>query len=69
MAGSKDYYVGFFNIGENAHDVSVDFASLGLKEKVMVRDLWQKKNIGYYSKQYKQKINPHGSALLRLQMQ
>ncbi|MBD0350556.1 MAG: glycoside hydrolase family 27 protein [Flavisolibacter sp.] len=69
VSGSKDLYVGLFNIGEDAHDVSVDFASLGLRGKVTVRDLWQKKNVGSFTKQYKQNINKHGSALLRLQVQ
>ena len=69
VTGSKDLYVGLFNIGEDDHDVPVDFASIGIKGKVTVRDLWLKKNIGSYSKQYKQKINKHGSALLRLQVQ
>ncbi|MDQ3845895.1 MAG: glycoside hydrolase family 27 protein [Bacteroidota bacterium] len=69
VSGSKDLYVGLFNIGEDAHDVSVDFAPLGLRGKVTVRDLWQKKNVGSFTKQYKQNINKHGSALLRLQVQ
>ena len=69
VTGSQDLYVGLFNIGENAHDVTVDFADLKLKGKIIIRDLWQKKSVGSYIKQYKQKINRHGSALLRLQVQ
>ncbi|HJY21913.1 MAG TPA: hypothetical protein VJ279_03450, partial [Hanamia sp.] len=66
VAGSKDLYVGLFNIGEEVHDVSVDFKSLGLNGKVIVRDLWKQADVGSYKKQYSQKINPHGSALLKL---
>ena len=66
VGGSKDLYVGLFNIGNDAHEVAVDFASLGLKGKVTVRDLWQKKALGEFKKQYAQKINPHGSVLLRV---
>jgi hypothetical protein len=66
VAESKDLYVGLFNIGEEAHDVSVDFKSLGLNGKVIVRDLWKQADVGSYKKQYSQKINPHGSALLKL---
>ncbi|MBD0367584.1 MAG: glycoside hydrolase family 27 protein [Flavisolibacter sp.] len=69
VSGSKDLYVSLFNIGEDAHEVSVDFAPLGLRGKVTVRDLWQKKNVGSFTKQYKQNINKHGSELLRLQVQ
>lgn len=68
VAGSRDLYVAMFNIGEQAHDVTVDFATLGLKGKIAARDLWQKKDIGVFKKQYRQTINPHGSVLLRLKV-
>jgi alpha-galactosidase len=64
--GSKDLYVGLFNIGENAHDVAIDFKALGLKGKVLVRDLWKKADVGIVTKKYSQRINKHGSVLLRL---
>jgi alpha-galactosidase len=69
VSSSKDFYVALFNIGENAHEVKVDFTLLGLKEKVMVRDLWKKENAGIFKKSYRQKINPHGSVMLRLSVQ
>lgn len=64
--GSKDLYVGLFNIGENTHDVAIDFKVLGLKGKVLVRDLWKKADMGIVTKKYSQRINKHGSVLLRL---
>lgn len=66
VAGTRDLYVAMFNIGEQSQDVTVDFATLKLKGKITARDLWQKKDIGVFTKQYKQTINPHGSVLLRL---
>ncbi|MEO6851934.1 MAG: glycoside hydrolase family 27 protein [Mucilaginibacter sp.] len=66
VEGSKDIYVALFNMSENAGDVAVDFASLGLKGKITVRDLWAKKDIGAFKKGYHQQINKHGAALLRL---
>ena len=69
VAGSKDWYVGLFNIADDTHDVSVDFSSLGLKGKIKVRDLWKKADIGVFKKKYAQKINLHGSVLLRLSAQ
>ena len=66
VQGSKDLYVGLFNIADSAHEVAVDFASLGLKGKVGVRDLWKKAALGAFKKQYKQSINPHASVLLKL---
>jgi len=66
IQGSKDVYAALFNISDTAHNVAVDFASLGYKGKISVRDLWNKKDIGSFKKTYSQKLNAHGSALLRL---
>ena len=66
VQGSKDLYVGLFNIGDAAQDVAVDFGSLGLKGKVTVRDLWKKADLGVFKKKYAQNIPAHGSVLLRL---
>lgn len=60
------WYVGLFNIGETEQEVGIDFAQLGWKGKVSVRDLWEKKDNGIFKKQYVQKIPAHGVALLRL---
>ncbi len=66
VSGSKDFYVGLFNIADGAHIVSIDFSSLGLKGKVTVRDLWKHADVGVFKKQHKQNINAHGSVLLRI---
>jgi alpha-galactosidase len=66
ISGSKDLYVGLFNIGENNQDVKIGFSILGIKGKVLVRDLWKKADIGLYKKTYSQKLNKHSSILLRL---
>lgn len=55
-----------FNISETAQRVSVDFATLNLKGKVAIRDLWKNSELGNFKKQYKQMINPHGAALFKL---
>ena len=66
VAGSEDWYAGLFNIADSAHEVSIDLTSLGFKGGVSVRDLWKKTGQGVFIKQYSQKINPHGSVLLKL---
>jgi len=66
VAGSKDLFVGMFNISDDAHDVSVDLRSLGLGGSIPIRDLWKKAEIGSYQKMYTRKLNPHASDLLRL---
>lgn len=66
VSGSKDLYVAMFNIENEAHDVTLDFSSLKIKGKALVRDLWKKTDMGVFKKLYTQKINPHGSVMLRV---
>lgn len=63
---SRDIYVALFNISDIEHEVSIDFSSLGLKGKIMVRDLWEKQNKGPYKNTFSKAINKHGAQLLRL---
>lgn len=65
IPGTKDIYVGLFNIGDIDQPVAVDLAALGLKGKISVRDLWKKKDVGQFTTAYKQNINRHGAALLK----
>jgi hypothetical protein len=66
IPGTKDIYVGLFNIGDVNNNIVVNFAALGLKGKVKVRDLWKKQDVGQFKNSYQQNINLHGAALLRL---
>ncbi|WP_454803064.1 glycoside hydrolase family 27 protein [Mucilaginibacter phyllosphaerae] len=69
VQGSKDLYVALFNIGDSNQKVAVDFAALGLKGKVKVRNLWQKQDVGQFKKLYSQDVNLHGAILLKLSTQ
>jgi alpha-galactosidase len=64
--GSKDLYVALFNLKDTTADLALSFASLGLKGKVGVRDLWKKQYLGSFGKGYHQPVNKHGAVLLRL---
>ncbi|WP_428329301.1 glycoside hydrolase family 27 protein [Mucilaginibacter sp.] len=66
VQGRKDIYVAMFNLNEQASDVAVSFAALGLKGKVSVRDLWKKQDIGTFKQAYHQQVNKHGAALFKL---
>jgi len=66
IPGSHDKYVGLFNISNNSNTISLNFSQLGMKGKVGVRDLWKKTCIGEFRKEYIQKLNAHGSVLLRV---
>lgn len=62
----KGIYVALFNISDSAHEVGVDFAALGLKGKVTVRDLWKHADLGEFKKEYKSVINKHGCVLIKV---
>lgn len=66
VPNSKDLYVAAFNLNESTGDINIPFASLGLKGKVAVRDLWKRQNVGQFKKNYHQLVNKHGAALFRL---
>lgn len=66
VQGSKDIYVALFNTGNAAQEVSIDLSAIGFRKKVAIRDLWQKKDLGQFKKQYKQMINAHGTLLIRV---
>ncbi|MGZ3820872.1 MAG: alpha-galactosidase [Mucilaginibacter sp.] len=68
-ADSKDIYVALFNLSNHEQTIGIDFTSLHLKGKVMVRDLWKKNNVGLFENNYEQTIKTHGTALLKISAQ
>jgi alpha-galactosidase len=66
IRGSKNIYVGLFNLGDEAKNISLNFSELGLTGKIAVRDLWKKQDAGSFTVNYQQQINKHGAALLML---
>ena len=66
---SKDLYAIMVNISDAEQPVALNFSSLKLKGNITVRDLWEKKDLGKFKKQFVQTIRPHASILLRLKME
>ena len=48
--------------------INFDFASIGLKGKYDVRDVWRQKSLGTYKGYYKTLVNHHGVVLLQFKM-
>ncbi|HEV2483248.1 MAG TPA: glycoside hydrolase family 27 protein [Puia sp.] len=65
-AGGGALYAGLFNLSDSAQDVAVGFDRLGLRRSAMVRDLWQRQDLGLYRKEIRRKLPAHGSALLKI---
>lgn len=65
---SEVIYLAFFNLNDGKETVSVNFKDLGLKGKRKVRDLWEKKDLGTFSKSFSNEINAHGAKIFRISL-
>ncbi len=65
-ADTSGHYLALFNISDTAKTAAFDFAALGLKGAVRVRDLWARQDIGAFTGRYTQALAPHAAALLRI---
>jgi alpha-galactosidase len=63
---SKDKYVALFNISGEPLTVDVPLQVIGLGEKCLARDLWQRKDIGQFAGVFQQTLPSHASGLYRL---
>ena len=54
-----------FNVHEERTRISVDFNSLGLEGKWLVRDLWRQKDEGIYGIRYSAEVPGHATHLVR----
>jgi hypothetical protein len=65
--GADEKYVAVFNVGEAAPiDIRVEWAALKLPEQCVLRDLWERKDVGTISSAYTFRVKPHGSGLYRV---
>jgi alpha-galactosidase len=63
---TKQLNVAIFNLQTNTQTINLDLASLGIKQKALIRDVWKKQDIGSFKKNYRQEINAHGAVLLKI---
>ncbi len=59
-------YLAVFNIGDGAEDVKVRWTELSLPAKCVVRDLWQKADLGTVSEGRVFTLRPHASGLYKI---
>ena len=62
--GSKA--VGLFNRGEEAADITVRWADLGVAGKQLIRDLWRQMNLGEFLNSFRTEVPSHGVVLTRM---
>lgn len=66
VSGASGKYVALFNLGEQPASIAVSWKELGLDGKADVRDLWQKKNLGTFQRQFTAQVKLHGSGLFKI---
>jgi alpha-galactosidase len=66
VPNSAAVYVALFNTGDTQQPIVLDLNQLGFNGKVAVRSLWDKHDLGDFTKQYQAKINTHGAVLLKV---
>ena len=65
--GTDEKYVAVFNVGETGPiDIRVEWAALKLPERCVLRDLWERNDIGAIAGGYTFRVMPHGSGLYRV---
>jgi hypothetical protein len=65
--GANEKYVAVFNVGEAGPiDVRVAWAALKLPERCVVRDLWEREDIGAIPGGYTFRAGPHGSGIYKI---
>lgn len=62
----KSKYVGFFNLNEDAQEVSVRWKDLKMGGKLTVRNLWEQKEEGQFKEGFSKSINGHGGQLYKV---
>lgn len=60
-AGKK--YLGVFNTGDEPANIQVDWAAIGLPRDCLLRDLWQRRDLGTITGGYRFAVAPHASGL------
>ena len=65
--GADEKYVAVFNVGEAGPiDIRVEWAALKLPERCILRDLWERKDMGAIPGGYTFRAGPHGSGIYKI---
>jgi hypothetical protein len=63
---ADEKYLGVFNTGERAGTIRVDWGAIKMPDRCVVRDLWQKQDIGEIATGNTFRLAPHASGLYRV---
>jgi alpha-galactosidase len=58
--------VGLFNTLSTTEKISINWQQIGLKGKLIVRDLWRQKDLGVFTDGFSSEVPPHGVVLVKI---
>jgi len=63
------FVVMLLNRGESPAEIEVNFEKVGNKKcEYIVRDLWEKKDLGVFSESFKENVNPHSGIFVKISL-
>jgi hypothetical protein len=66
-AAADEKYLAVFNVGDSGPvDIRVEWAALKLPERCLLRDLWERKDIGTLPAGYTFRVKPHASGIYKI---
>ena len=63
---ANEKYVAVFDVGEAPIEIRVDWAALKLPQRCVLRDMWERQDIGTISGGYNFRVGPHASGLYKV---
>ncbi|UCE05331.1 MAG: glycoside hydrolase family 27 protein, partial [bacterium] len=69
IPGSEDKYLALFNLGDEKKIVIFNFELEYMRDKYLIRDLWTRKDLGIFEKEFGVELAEHEAGLYRLKKQ
>jgi hypothetical protein len=60
-------FIALFNLKDSASTLSLNLRSIGFQDRVKIRDLWKREDLGIFDETYSIQLQPHGAGLFKLE--
>jgi hypothetical protein len=55
-----------FNLSDEKAEITVELSDIGLKDTAVIRDLWERKDLGEVKNSISYPVNSHGARMFKL---
>jgi alpha-galactosidase len=63
---TRNKYLALFNLADEKQKITFEFEREYLRDSYMVRDLWDREDLGIFQKEFDTELEPHGAGLYKL---